>query len=88
MPWSPCKHKTLSDHTVGRDAGDSLLWRCSFCKRVGSWQDGWAYWGNIECRICWTADIQTVHCGEPPCKEAFRKKHKGVPALRRHPRIC
>lgn len=65
MTWAPCKHKTFAHHTVGRASDDNrLIWRCSACKVLGKWTEQWSYFGSIECRECWTADIEYVACSD------------------------
>lgn len=61
-----CRHKTFLDHTNGgeRDADKRLIWRCSRCVQVGTWNDSWRYYGNVECLKCQTADIEFVACSE------------------------
>lgn len=63
MSAYPCSHKDLKDHS--RLDGSVRIWRCSFCGTEGRWSDGWSYWGNDECGVCWTARIDTVRC--PNC---------------------
>lgn len=47
-----------------------LKWRCSDCGDVGVWGVGWMYYGVIECRVCWSAAIERVHC--PACAEKLQ----------------
>lgn len=61
-----CTHKTLLDHTAPWDGKNRRVWICSSCGRHGLWEEGWAYLGNIECRTCQTAQIDSVAC--PNCK--------------------
>jgi hypothetical protein len=62
-----CSHKTYRDHTSPvRTADGALVWRCSTpgCAAAGPWSDGFEYFGNIECRSCWLADIEKVSCAK------------------------
>lgn len=67
MKRERCQHLTATDHTTGERVGDRPVWRCSGCGVTSVWRDGWAYFGNIECRRCGEADIESVHC--PSCAE-------------------
>lgn len=64
--YRPCTHKTFSDHTAGRNAEGALIWKCSGCGTLGPWTADWKYWGNLECKVCWTAAIDIVAC--PACE--------------------
>lgn len=66
-----CTHKTYVDHAAGRGAEGRLLWKCSDCGLVGSWQDGWKYLGNIECPRCQRARVDRVTC--PRCSPSDPK---------------
>ena len=45
---------------------------------AGLWRDGWTYYGAVECRNCWQAEVLAVVCSDA-CREAFKPSD---PALR------
>jgi len=65
----PCEHKTVSDHAVRHPTKGHLVWRCSVCGKASRWGPTWTYYGNVECRICWEAQVDNVYCSEP-CRSA------------------
>lgn len=73
MVWADCTHKTYKDHTVGRDARDRLIWRCTNCLKTEVWSASWGYNGNVECRDCGLAGIDAVACSKA-CHEALIEK--------------
>ena len=60
-----CRHKTALDHIVGRTLEGERIWRCSSCGVTSLWVAGWRYYGNLECRKCSVAVVETVEC--PGC---------------------
>ena len=72
MSYVRCQHKTQADHS--RRVGDLLHWTCSGCGTVGPWTEAWGYYGTIECKRCWMAAIEWVHCSEA-CRLALAAKH-------------
>lgn len=62
MSAIPCAHKTLNDHS--KVVGGARIWRCSVCGKEERWSDAWSYFGTLECRLCWVADIEFVCCSE------------------------
>lgn len=67
-----CQHKTQADHS--RNVGDVRHWTCSGCGTVGPWTEAWGYYGTIECKRCWMAVIEWVHCSEA-CRLVLTAKH-------------
>lgn len=65
-----CKHWTLEHHSVRRSDG-SRSWRCSCCGTIGPWSESWSYYGSMECKRCWMADIEWVACSAA-CAELLR----------------
>lgn len=62
-----CSHGTYADHTLkSRVPNGVLIWKCSTpgCGHTGPWSDGFEYFGSIECRVCWLADIEKVSCAK------------------------
>jgi hypothetical protein len=71
---SGCTHKTPHDfHEGWCDETGHRLWRCSVCEGVGIWDDGFEYFGSMECRKCWVADIDAVFCG-PGCRDQWEER--------------
>lgn len=58
-----CTHKVAADHVARRDPGGQRWWRCSDCGVVALWGLRWMYFGNIECKRCWTQAVDHVLCG-------------------------
>jgi hypothetical protein len=48
----------------------SRVWTCSHCGAKGEWTDTWSYWGSLECKYCWMADMEWVACSAA-CAEAL-----------------
>lgn len=86
MAWADCTHQTYRDHTVGRDASDRLLWRCTNCQKTETWSASWGYVGNIECRDCGTAQIDAVACSESCHKALIGKGIVAADAPKPRPR--
>lgn len=61
---SECAHKTLHDFTAIHLAGGRRKWRCSGCGKVDTWGPTWGYFGSIECKKCWMAEIEWVACSK------------------------
>lgn len=59
-----CTHPTADNHIVRRDPGGQTWWRCSSCKHVGLWAEGFSYFGTIECRKCAHPVIERVACSK------------------------
>jgi hypothetical protein len=49
------------------------IWICSNCGDRRKWGSNWGYYGNIECRHCWTARIDFVYCSDKCLKEYLAK---------------
>ena len=64
-----CQHKTSRDHITGRTSEGRAVWRCSECGAEDTWESGWMYHGNIECRKCQEAAIDRVLC--PTCSQGL-----------------
>ena len=62
MSWQQCAHKTLHDHAT--QSGERKIWCCSNCGWTSWWSDSWGYFGNLECKHCWTAQVDVVWCSE------------------------
>lgn len=74
MGW-PCIHKTVEDHMVLSCIG-RRLWTCSSCGIMGTWGLAWGYYGNIECKVCWEAEILFVYCSDE-CRKSLSRRKKG-----------
>jgi hypothetical protein len=74
VTWRPCKHKTYRDHTLNPEVRP-LIWRCTACGKTGVWTETWSYFGSIECRICWTADMLFVACSAA-CLEKLKPRER------------
>lgn len=73
MTWRPCSHPTLDDHSSESDA--ARIWRCSNCSWTSTWSEAWGYFGSLECKNCWMADISWVACSDE-CRDALQKSGK------------
>ncbi len=83
-----CNHKKLSDHCKYVDTGITTidgehltkkLWTCTYCKKESEWENGWAYFGNLECPDCGWQRIDFVNCPDclpPNTKFIDDKKYK------------
>ena len=69
MSYEPCGHKSVDDFSVVVD--DIRIWECSVCGKIGKWDENWCYYGSIECRKCWSPEIEYVYCSD----ECFKTKN-------------
>lgn len=69
-----CRHKTMETFRALpylQTAGGPGCYRCSSCGEEFWWEDDKSsYWGNIECKHCCRAAVDSVACS-PKCAEAL-----------------
>jgi len=61
-----CTHLTTENHC--RTLNGVRVWTCTKCKFEGPWEEGWRYFGSLECVKCSSPQVDVVHC--PACKDA------------------
>lgn len=64
--YVPCEHKTYKNYVISKREVEGELksvWKCSRCGNEDIWGPTWTYYGNLECRHCWLAQMDSVNCG-------------------------